>query len=97
MVRRTSRPRLLPDDVELEEGWIRHDGSGCPIDQASRPGILFRAGTRFQPGKRRAEDWQRFSNGDCWSWEGRDPDGFDIVAYSPESEFVDIPRGGSAI
>lgn len=77
--------------------WIHHDGSPCPVDPTSFPGVLFRAGTRFQAGKRRAEDWQQFSSGDLWAWAGRTPDGFDIIAYRPESEFVEIPRGGSVL
>ncbi|KZY95082.1 MULTISPECIES: hypothetical protein [unclassified Erythrobacter] len=81
----------------IPNDWIHHDGSPCPVDPASSPGVLFRAGTRFQAGKRRAEDWQQFSSGDLWAWAGRTPDGFDIIAYKPESEFVEIPRGGSVL
>jgi len=81
----------------IPNDWIHHDGSPCPVDPASSPGVLFRAGTRFQAGKRRAEDWQQFSSGDLWAWAGRTPDGFDIIAYRPESEFVEIPRGGSVL
>ena len=83
--------------ASIPSDWIPHDGSPCPVDPASYPGVLFRAGTHFQAGKRRAEEWQQFSSGDLWDWAGRAPDGFDIIAYKPESEFVEIPRGGSVL
>lgn len=83
MVRRTSRPRMLPNDVELDEGWIRHDGSGCPVSLESRPAILFRSGTRFALGARAADEWEAFEEGSCWQWRGREPSGFDILAYWP--------------
>lgn len=94
MNRRTRSRR--PDPV-VPRDWTEHDGEGCPVDPASMPGVMFRAGTRFQPDKRRAEEWQHFSSGDCWYWAGQEPDGFDIIAYKPESEYVEIPRGGSVI
>ncbi|MBM07880.1 MAG: hypothetical protein CMH88_16280 [Oceanibulbus sp.] len=97
MSRRLSRFPTPQRSFDLKEGWKEHDGSDCPVDPTSLPGVLFRAGTRFQSGKRRAEDWQQFSSGDLWAWAGRTPDGFDIIAYKPESEFVEIPRGGSAL
>ena len=81
----------------IPNDWIPHDGSPCPVDPTSFPGVLFRAGTRFQSGKRRAEDWQQFSSGDLWAWAGRRPDGFDIIAYTPASAFVEVPRGGSVL
>lgn len=84
MVRRTSRPRPLPDDVALEEGWVRHDGGPCPVDPQSKPAVLFRNATRFQPGIRTAASWDDFAEGSCWQWAGRASDGFDILAYLPD-------------
>ncbi len=92
-----SRSRSHKPQASIPAEWINHYGSPCPVDPTSFPGVLFRAGTRFQASKRRAEDWPQFSSGDLWAWSGRTPDGFDIIAYKPESEFVEIPRGGSAL
>ncbi|WP_370189225.1 hypothetical protein [Qipengyuania sp.] len=83
MPRRSSRPRLLPDDVELGEGWIRHDGAGCPVALDARPAILFTSGTRFALGTRSADEWEAFEEGSCWEWRGREASGFDILAYWP--------------
>ena len=92
-----SRCKSVRPAASIPSDWIPHDGSACSVDPASYPGVLFRAGTRFQAGKRRAEDWHQFSSGDLWTCAGRAPDGFDIIAYKPESEFVEIPRGGSVL
>lgn len=97
MSRRSRRTQTPVSIRSLSADWIPHDGSSCPVNPASYPGVLFRAGTRFQAGKRRAEEWQQFSSGDLWAWAGHAIDGFDIIAYKPESEFVEIPRGGSVL
>lgn len=81
VTRRTSRPAPLPDDVALEEGWIRHDGTARPIAADSKPAVLFRSSTRMQLGERTAASWDAFAEGNCWEWRGRRPSPFDILAY----------------
>jgi hypothetical protein len=57
MPRRTSRPQLIAGDAPLPPGWMRHDGSDCSVPSDSRPGLLFRSGSQFQAGARRADSW----------------------------------------
>jgi len=80
MVRRRSPP---PFPTAIPEGWTRHDGAGCPVDRDSRPAVMFRSGSRMQPGLRKAEEWQSFGGSDLWNWN-EEPERFDIVAYRPE-------------
>ena len=77
-----SRSRPVTFDLDaLEEGWIKHDGVGCPVDPASKPRVMFRRGTRMQ-GAFRADYWQTLGQDRTWwTWVG---ESCDIVAYKPE-------------
>lgn len=86
MPRRSTRPRLLPDDVELEPGWIRHDGGEIPVSLTDMPGLLLRSGTRIRAGYQTAEHWDMFEGGSCWRWFGNRPGPSDIIAWRPEDE-----------
>lgn len=81
MVRRTSRRKLLPDDAELEEGWIRHDGGKCPVAPDDRPAVFFRIGGPMKAGVRAASYWDEFGEGSRWEWRGRRPGYYDILGY----------------
>jgi hypothetical protein len=78
MTRRSSRPKLIPDDAPLPPGWTRHHGGDCPLPPDSKPGLMFRGGGRFQPGVRRADAW-----GDMWRHDGSS---MDIIAYRLASD-----------
>lgn len=73
MPRRSSRPKWITPDTPLPEGWERHDGGACPLPADSKPAVMFRMGTRFQPGLRTAASW-----GDMWGDTGRP---MEIVAF----------------
>ena len=60
------------------DGWIEHDGSGCPVPLESKPAVMFRDGEIAD-----ADD-----RADAWVWEANSfAPAFDhlhIIAYRPE-------------
>lgn len=74
---------------DLPEGWIRHDGAGCPVPPDSAPGVMFRYGATAQLGGALATHWTSGNDGrSWWDWDG---DSHDIVAYCPHPEIVGLP------
>lgn len=73
--------QLLPNDVELEDGWRRHDGVGNVLSEQDRPIILLRDGTIFRPVSSLPNKWTVFYDMCRSQWKGEDPDYFDIIAY----------------
>ncbi len=80
-IRHPSKDQLLPDDVELEAGWIRHDGSRRVASENDHPLILLRDGTIFRPISQLPNKWVAFYKLCRWEWKGRVPNAFDILAY----------------
>lgn len=39
-------PEYAPESVAIDDGWIDHDGNGCPVDNESRVFVAFRDGTK---------------------------------------------------
>lgn len=86
MVRRRS-----PPPPKIPPGWTHHNGKGCPVDEQSRPAVMFRMGTETRRDVQTAEHWMMFAGGDCWTWGDR-PEPMDIIAYLPEDDVVEIER-----
>lgn len=63
----------------IPDGWLAHDGSGCPLDDAARPALLLRSGTIMPAGHITATSW-----GSHWRWASTSKNPGDIVAYRPE-------------
>lgn len=78
------RFRSRPFVTKPRPNDIPHDGGPCPVDGDSRPGVVFRRGSRIAAGAYPAAHWAGFAEGDCWSWATRAPGSFDIVAYELE-------------
>ncbi|GLK86030.1 hypothetical protein [Ancylobacter defluvii] len=49
-------PRSEPVDATMSDGWILHDGSGCPVDADAFVVVRFRSG-REDLGLARARSW----------------------------------------
>lgn len=61
---------------ELPDGWIKHDGGPCPVDQGSRPSIMFPDGLTLDTAA-----YNSFAGDLRWSRRGMPTD---IIAYKPE-------------
>ena len=71
---------LTPE--QIADGWIEHDGSGCPVEPFSKPGVIIRGffGThpcQFPGGEDEAAAFE-------WQHNPRTP-AADIIAYKPEN------------
>lgn len=84
MVRRRNRAKLIDS---IPEGWTPHDGSGCPIDADSMPGLLFRTGATWPVGNRTAGSWNNH-----WVWRADRPGIVDIVAYRMQEPVTKAPH-----
>lgn len=80
-IRHPTKDQLLPDDAELEAGWIRHDGSRRVASESYHPLILLRDGTIFRPISPLPNKWAAFYKMCRWKWEGCAPNAFDVIAY----------------
>jgi hypothetical protein len=70
---------LTPE--QIADGWIEHDGGGCPVDRDSETHVLFADG---EIDLTYAGFWSApFPNADDqWAWECSPEDR--IIAYKPE-------------
>lgn len=84
MPRRSSRPKLHPDDAELPDGFTRHTGGPIAVALDARPALFFRNGSKMRAGTYAADHWDTFEGGSCWEWRGRKPDHFDILGFRLE-------------
>lgn len=73
--RRAALNRDLAEQPVFPEGYIRHDGTDCPVPLTSKPGVILRRGDRFEQGEVTAGSWD-------WDHLG---DGSDVLAYKPEA------------
>ena len=89
---RTSRTVTVPD------GFILHDGKGCPVDAESYPRVIFRIGTRTT-NQRPAGHWIDMGEGSSWEWEEGSRSPMDIIAFMPDTgsvELEDLIEGSNA-
>jgi hypothetical protein len=71
--------------------WLPHDGTGCPVDLASGPGVAMRGGDQTVVNGMPAITWHRYSEGSCWEWADREPRDSDIIAYCPGNRMLPEP------
>ena len=76
------RSKLTPT---IPHGFAPHDGSGCPVDEDSRPATFRRMGTKTRAGFCPARDWM-IQASDPWIWHPDDPGPMDIIAYREEAD-----------
>lgn len=88
MARHRSRTMRSMEELILPEGWIKHDGAGIPVPDASRPAVMYRIGTRLAVGAYEAR-WNRDRAQDSWTWKEGSREPMDIVAYRPEPVGLD--------
>ena len=63
-----------------DDGWIVHDGKGCPVPLGSKPGVRFRDGEEIEQGVHGAGEWIQDEN--LWLFTRHGP--ADIIAYKLE-------------
>ena len=68
-----------------DDGWIVHQGKGCPVPLDSKPGVRFRSHEESKPGVFSASEWVFYRESqNLWVFDRHGP--ADIIAYKPESE-----------
>lgn len=70
------RPAQQRISAFVPAGWTPHDGSGCPVDYASSPAVIFRDGHRVDGGVLRADTWKP-----NWTWQPQSRNRDDVIAY----------------
>ena len=80
-IRHPTTDQMLPDDIKLEDDWVRHDGARRMLPDGDRSLILLRDGTIFRPISPLPNKWVPFYEMCRWEWKGRDPSMFDVMAH----------------
>ena len=80
-IRHPTADQMLPDDIKLEDDWVRHDGARRRAPVGDQSLILLRDGTIFRPISPLPNKWGPFYEMCRWEWKGRDRSTFDVMAY----------------
>ena len=80
-IRHPTADQMLPDDIKLEDDWVRHDGSRRRVPVRDQSLILLRDGTIFRPISTLPNKWGPFYELCRWEWKVRDRSTFDVMAY----------------
>ena len=80
-IRHPTMVHMLPDDIKLEDDWVRHDGARRMLPDGDRSLILLRDGTIFRPISTLPNKWGPFYELCRWEWKVRDRSTFDVMAY----------------
>ena len=70
------RTRKEPRDDN--EDWTEHDGTGSPVDEATRVSVKFRSGLIS---RHATAFFHRTGRHDRWTWDATDVRPTDIIAY----------------
>jgi hypothetical protein len=65
------QPEYAPESVAIDDGWIDHDGNGCPVDAETLVEVLFRDGSKNSGiWMARRYSWNHVGkNGDIVKWK----------------------------
>ena len=80
-IRHPTADQMLPDDIKLEDDWVRHDGARRRVPVGDQSLILLRDGTIFRPISTLPNKWGPFYELCRWEWKVRDRSTFDVTAY----------------
>ena len=80
-IRHPTMVYMLPDNIKLEDDWVRHDGARRVLPDGDRSLILLRDGTIFRPISTLPNKWGPFYELCRWEWKVRDRSTFDVMAY----------------